>query len=96
MSQAPRNPDDLGAIEYEPADGREAAPVAGVVLGFVGIVMMIFGLPMAVMLPAGLIWGKNSDTQTILSLIGVTVVGAIFVYAASLLIGAAVKSFRGK
>jgi len=82
-----------GASGAEGEVGRDG--FGGVVLGFAGGMMMLFGLPLAVALPAGLIWGKNKDGGTILALLGVTVVGAIFVYAASLLLGAGIKALKG-
>jgi hypothetical protein len=96
MPNAPQSPDDLARVEADPPPPQQGttALVSGLVLGFAGFGIMLFGLPLAVALPAGLIWGKNTDIQTILSLIGVSVVGLIFVYAASLLIGAAIRSFK--
>lgn len=82
-------------LEYESGDTHERSPLTGAVLGFVGMVMMLFGLPLAVALPAGLIWGKRTDAVTVMALIGASVVGSIFVYAASLLIGAAMRAVFG-
>lgn len=78
------------------AHDDDRSPATGVVLGFVGLVILMFGLPMAVALPAGLIWGKRHDAVTVLSLIGVTALGLVFVYAAVLLLRAAVRAALGK
>lgn len=74
----------------------ERSPLTGAVLGFVGLVILLFGLPMAVALPAGLIWGKRHDPVTVLALIGVTALGLVLVYAAALLMRAAVRSALGR
>lgn len=85
----------LKPMEYESGETHERSPLTGAVLGFVGMVLMLFGLPLAVALPAGLIWGQRTDAVTVMALIGASAVGSVFVYAASLLIGAAIRAVFG-
>jgi hypothetical protein len=77
----------------ENAPPAEPSYLTAIALGFPGVLLMVFGLPMAITFPAGIIWGHSRLTWAgYIGIFFITVIGSIFVYAATLLLRSAARA----
>lgn len=93
--------DEITPDEITPADNlvenRAQSLFSGVALAFPGVLLLVFGLPLAICLPAGIVFGHARLNVWGYVLLGAcTIFGSIFVYGSTLLLRSATKAFKGQ
>lgn len=85
------------AIQPTGEGSRGQSVFSGLALAFPGVLLMVFGLPLAVCLPAGVVFGHSRlNVWGYLILAACTAFGSIFVYGACLLLKSATRAFKGE